>query len=132
MAKKKNLRIWLENLGIEVPVYKLHEADGQAEILMSDIPKDVAKKAGLSANQKTVVYWYGENAGGNHLIEPVAETKAVAKHERCGSRIVLTDEQKGANAVGLSCIMAKGHGGELHEAHLFSGSDAHTIQWKAN
>lgn len=72
MAKKK-LRVWLENLGIEVPVYQLHEADGQVSILVADVPKKIAARAGLKG--KTVRYWYGKNAGGNRLIEDVRVTQ---------------------------------------------------------
>jgi hypothetical protein len=67
MAKK--YRAYLANLGIEVPVFKLHEEKGQVEILVSDIPKDIAMRAAI-AGSKTVKYWYGANAGGNRLIDP--------------------------------------------------------------
>lgn len=71
MAKKK-LRVWLENLGMEVPVYQLDKKNQMATILVSDVPVKIARNAGLTG--KTVKYWYGENAGGNRLVDPEAET----------------------------------------------------------
>lgn len=50
-------------------------------------------------------------------------------HETCNARILITDKKDGTQAMGLLCIMAKGHEGKLHEAHVYSGKDAHTIQW---
>ncbi len=77
--QNKKLRIYLANLGIEVPVESLDKAGGKATVLVSDIPVKIARDAGL-VGQKTATYWYGPNAGGNKLVEVDA----------------LTDEQKKA------------------------------------
>ena len=63
----KETKIWLENLKIEVPIYKLNKKNSQVIIRTSDIPTKIAKKAKID-EQKFVTYWYGKNAGGNKLI----------------------------------------------------------------
>lgn len=79
MKKKKQYRAFLANLGIEVPVHKYDSKTSQVEILMSDIPVEVARKAALPKNVRTVKYWVGENAGGNRLIEEGGETEEERK-----------------------------------------------------
>lgn len=66
-TKKTKARIFLANLGIEVPVESIDRKHSKVTILVSDIPAKIAKRAGLTGER--VKYWYGPNAGGNRLIE---------------------------------------------------------------
>lgn len=59
-------KVFLANLGIEVPIYELDEEKSQVVIRVSDIPEHIAKSAYLTG--KFARYWYGENAGGNRLV----------------------------------------------------------------
>lgn len=77
MAKKKTMRIFLANLGIEVPVHQHHPEDNQVTVLTKDIPENIRRGAGLTG--KTAKYWYGENAGGNKLITGEEESEEAIK-----------------------------------------------------
>ena len=66
---KIKAKVWLANLGIEVPVYKLDKKNKMVTIKVSDIPSKIAKKAKING-EETVKYWYGKNAGDNKLIMP--------------------------------------------------------------
>jgi len=66
---KTQYKVWLANLGIEVPVYKLDKKNKMVTIKVSDIPSKIAKKAKIN-KEETVKYWYGKNSGGNKLITP--------------------------------------------------------------
>lgn len=76
-TKKKQARIYLANLDVEVPVVKIDRATSQATVLVADIPAKLARGAGLVG--KYAKYWFGENGGGNRLIEADAETEEQKK-----------------------------------------------------
>lgn len=67
MSQKK-YKAYLANLDVEVPVCSVNEDEGKMTIRVSDIPKEKARAAAIHT-QEYVTYWYGENAGGNRLIE---------------------------------------------------------------
>lgn len=61
-------RVWLENLQIIIPVERLHPLSNCLSVLLADLPK--AKKGTYPETMgREVVYWYGENAGGNQLMQ---------------------------------------------------------------
>lgn len=66
---KTQAKVWLANLGIEVPVYKLDKKNKMVTIKVSDVPSKIAKAAKIN-KEKFLKYWYGKNAGGNKLILP--------------------------------------------------------------
>jgi hypothetical protein len=61
-------KVWLANLGIEVPVAKLDKKNKMVTIRVSDIPSKIARSAKIN-KEKFVKYWYGKDGGGNKLIE---------------------------------------------------------------
>lgn len=65
---KEEQKVWLENLGIAVPVFKLIKEEGKVIIRVSNVAKDIAQQAYIH-KQEFVTYWYGKNAGGNRLID---------------------------------------------------------------
>lgn len=64
----KNIKIYLANLNVEVPVWKLDEEKGQVVIRVSDIPKKKASFAYID-KQMFVRYWY-RNGGRNRFVTP--------------------------------------------------------------
>lgn len=75
--EKKKLRIYLANLGIEVPVHKHHPSTNQVTILTKDVPEKIRRNVGLGGT--TAKYWYGEDAGGNKLITGDEESEETIK-----------------------------------------------------
>ena len=78
---KKQIKVWLANLGIEVPVYKYNKKKGQVTIKVSDVPKKIAKSAGID-KQEFAKYWVGKNAGGNKIVKSPEEIKAERREKR--------------------------------------------------
>lgn len=68
MNREIKFRGWFQNLGEILPVKCIDITETKMTVLTKDIPEKVRKAAKIS-DQETTTYWYGENAGGNVLMQ---------------------------------------------------------------
>jgi hypothetical protein len=88
MALEKNYnqnlkydRVYLANLDTVVPIWDINWSEMKVVVRIKDIPADIARRAMLGVHEY-VTYWFGENAGGNRLIEAEEMKGATAQPTR--------------------------------------------------
>jgi len=90
---KQQLFVWLANLGIEVPVYKFDKKKKQVTIKVSDVPKKLARSAGIN-KQEFATYWVGKNTGGNKLVKSKEQKRIENRAKKAYGKVSIPDDAK--------------------------------------
>lgn len=65
---QKKYKIYLANLDVSLPVSYVDFTESKAIIRVSDATPEIRRK-GAWGNVEYITYWFGKNAGGNHLLD---------------------------------------------------------------